>query len=152
MSGGHAAMSTVEIIDVAPRLAAVVRQPVGYAAMGDAQRKARPLLEAALRAADTVPDGPPLTIWRPLDAGLVDYAPGVFVPRAIAEAGEVSLLTLPAGQAAHLRLTGSYAGLPAAWERLFAGCAGRALAGLNWEVYTVADAEAPETDLYAMLA
>ncbi|WP_336485913.1 GyrI-like domain-containing protein [Methylobacterium nigriterrae] len=153
MIATSASMSPVRIVDVAPRLAAVVRRRVRYAEMGDAQRRARPLLEAALGAADVVPDGPPLTVWRPVDGGLVDYAPGLFVPRPIAATGEVSLLTLPAGQAAHLKLTGSYAGLPAAWERLFAGCEGRARTGLQWEVYTAAGAnpEATETDLFALL-
>ena len=141
----------VDIVDVTPRLAAVVRQQVGYGDMGDAQRKARPLLDAALRAANIAPDGPRLTVWRPLDGGLVDYAPGLFIPRPIEEVGEVSLLTLPAGRAAHLRLTGSYAGLPGAWETLFAGCAGHARAGLNWEVYASSGPDGDETDLYALL-
>jgi effector-binding domain-containing protein len=145
-------MSPVEIVDVAPRLAAVVRRRVGYAEMGDAQRRARSLLEAALRVADVVPDGPRLTVWRTLGGGLVDYAPGVLIPKPIPEAGEVSLLTLPSGRAAHLMLTGSYASLPAAWEQLFSGCAGRALAGLNWEVYTAAGSDGGETDLYTLLA
>jgi hypothetical protein len=145
-------LSPVRIIAVAARLVAVVRRSVSYAEMGDAQRRARPLLAAALRAADIVPDGPPLTVWRRLDDGRVDYAPGVFVPRAIAVAGEVSLLSLPAGQAAHLTLTGSYAGLPAAWERLFAGCEGRARTGLQWEVYKAAAADTVETELFAQLA
>lgn len=144
-------MSPVEVVVVTPRLAAVVRQQVGYAGMGDAQRRARPLLDAALRAADISPDGPRLTIWRPLAGGLVDYAPGIVIPRPIAEAGQVSLLTLPAGRASHLKLTGSYADLPTAWEQLFAGCAEHALSGLNWEVYTGADSDGPETDLYVLL-
>lgn len=147
----NAANGEVSIIDVPPRLVAVVRCPVGYAQMGDAQRRARPLLQAALRTAGCSSDGPPLTVWRPLEGGLVDYAPGVFVPRPIPVAGEVSLLTLPAGQVAHLTLAGSYAELPAAWDQLFAGCAGRALAGLNWEVYTAQGAD-PTTDLYTLLA
>lgn len=151
MISESATMSAVMIIDMVPRLAAVVRQQVGYAAMGEAQRRARPLLEAALRAANIVPDGPHLTIWRPLGGGLVDYAPGVFVPTPIVESGEVSLLTLPAGRAAHLTLTGSYASLPAAWERLFEGCAGLSIAGLNWEVYNAAGSDTSETILYALL-
>ena len=151
MSGGPS-LSPVEIVTIAPRLAAVVRRQVGVAAMRDAQRRARPLLDAALRAAGVVPEGPRLTAWRTLEGGLVDYAPGVFVSRPIAEAGEVSMLTLPDGRAAHLRLTGSYAGLQAAWELLFAACASRPRAGLNWEVYTDAGPEGGETDLYAMLA
>ena len=136
-----------------PHLVAVVRRAVGYTEMGDAQRRARPLLAAALSAADVMPNGPPLTVWRPLEGGLVDYAPGVSVARPITGTDEVSLLTLSAGRAAHLKLTGSYANLPAAWERLFVGCEGRARAGWQWEVYTAAgtDSEAAETDLFALL-
>ena len=154
MNATSVTMSPVRIIDVAPRLVAVVRRAASYAEMGSAQRRARPLLEAALRAAGVVPDGPPLTVWRPLDGGRVDYAPGVFVPRPIPAAGEVSLLTLPAGRAAHLKLTGSYASLPAAWEHLFAGCEGGARTGLRWEVYTAAgtNPDMAETDLFALLA
>ncbi|WP_162560903.1 hypothetical protein [Methylobacterium durans] len=75
MTDLSAALGPIGIVDVAPRLAAVVRQRVGYAEMGRAQRHARSLLEAALRDAGVAPDGPPLTVWRPLDGGLVDYAP-----------------------------------------------------------------------------
>lgn len=146
-------MGPVRIVDVAPRHVAVVRRSVSYAEMGDAQRRARRLVEAALHDAGVAPDGPPLTVWRSLDGGLIDYAPGVFVPRPIVEVGQVSLLTLPAGRAAHLKLTGSFLGLPAAWKRLFSGCGTRARSGLNWEIYTAsgADPDAAETDLYAML-
>ena len=144
----------VTIIGVERRFAAVVRQEVGYAEMANAQRRARKVLDARLRDAGIAPAGPALTVWRPLGAGLVDYAPGVFVATPVAGMGEVSLLTLPAGRAAHLRLSGSYENLPAAWERLFAGCEGHALAGLNWEVYTTPGAgpDAAETDLFALLA
>ncbi len=144
-------MSLVRIVEVAMRLVAVVRSPIGYAGMGDAQRRARPLLAAALRDAGIGPDGPSLTVWWPLEAGRVDYAPGVFLAPPIVETREVTLLTLPAGQAAHLTLTGSYGELPAAWERLFAGCTGRVRAGLNWEIYTVQGADAATTDLYTLL-
>lgn len=118
-----------------------------------AQRRARVALETALKAADVAPLGPHLTVWRMPSGGVMDYAPGVFVETPISGNGEVSSLTLPEGRAAHLRLTGSYAGLPDAWGRLFKGCEGRELSGLNWEIYTAPDGSGTiQTDLYALLA
>ncbi len=143
----------VEIVDVQPRLAAVVRKRVAMRDMPDAQRRARLVLETALKAADVAPLGPNLTVWRMPDGGSIDYAPGVFVAKPLEGIGEVSSFTLPEGRAAHLRLTGSYAGLPDAWGRLFKGCEGRELSGLNWEIYATSDCSAEiHTDLYTLLA
>lgn len=145
--------SPVEIVNVQPRLAAVVRKRVAMTDVPDAQRRARLALETALRAADVTPLGPNLTVWRMPDGGSIDYAPGVFVAKPLKGTGDVSTITLPEGRAAHLRLSGSYAGLPEAWSRLFKGCEGRALSGMNWEIYTTADSAAEtHTDLYALLA
>lgn len=147
-------VAEVRIVDVQPRLAAVVRGSVSFADMGQAQRAAR-------RALDALPGGraafgPRLTIWRPPEAGLVDYAPGIIVPEPIEPFGDISLFALPAGRAAHLRLRGGYEKLPGAWQRLFGACAaeGIATAGLNWEIYAPEDAGPEEAgaDLYALLA
>jgi effector-binding domain-containing protein len=143
----------VEIVDVQPRFAAVVRKRVAMADMPDAQRRARLALETALKAADVTPLGPNLTVWRMPDGGSIDYAPGVFVAKPLEGTGEVSSITLPEGRAAHLRLSGSYAGLPDAWNRLFKGCEGHKLSGLNWEIYIASDSSAETyADLYALLA
>lgn len=145
--------SPVEIVDVRPQLAAVVRKRIAMKDMPDAQRRARLTLETALKASGVTPPGPNLTIWRMPDDGLVDYAPGVFVAKPLEGMGEVSTITLPEGRAAHLRLSGSYAGLPEAWGQLFKGCEGRGLSGVNWEVYTsLASETETHTDLYALLA
>jgi effector-binding domain-containing protein len=110
-------------------------------------------LETALKAAGVTPLGPNLTVWRMPEGGFMDYAPGVFVAEPLVETSEVSSFTLPEGRAAHVRLAGSYAGLPGAWARLFKGCVGRELSGMNWEVYTAADSSGEmHTDLYALLA
>ena len=143
----------VEIVDVQPRFAAVVRKRVAMTDMPDVQRRARPALDTALKAAGVAPFGPNLTVWRMPDGGLIDYAPGVFIAKPLEGAGEVSSITLPEGRAAHLRLSGSYAGLPEAWNRLFKGCEGHELSGLNWEIYTASDSSTETlTDLYALLA
>lgn len=145
-------MTEFEIVEVEPQTVALVRQTVAFADIPKAQRDARTLLDAALKAAGIEAGGRTLTVWRPPHAGTIDYAPGSFVAQEFRASGAVSLFTLPEGRAAHLRLAGSYAGLPDAWQQLFAGCEerGLALAGLNWEVYGT-----PETggaDLYALLA
>ena len=131
------ALAPIEIVEIAPRLIAMVRRTVTFADMPQAQREARSLLDAALKAAAVEPCGPTVTVWRPPQAGAIDYTPGVFVAEAFPVPGAVSLFTLPQGRAAHLRMDGPYAGLPEAWQRLFRASAsqGLALSGLNWEVY-----------------
>ena len=77
----------------------------------------------------------------------------MFIAKPLEGTGEVSSITLPEGRAAHLRLSGSYAGLPEAWSRLFKGCEGRELSGVNWEIYTASDSSTEtHTDLYTLLA
>ena len=153
MSATEFTTSPVEIVDVQPRIAAVVRKRVAMADMSDAQHRARLALEAALKNADIAPLGPNLTVWRMPEGGSIDYAPGVFIANPLEGAGDVSTITLPEGRAAHLRLIGSYAGLPEAWSRLFKGCEGHVLSGVNWEIYTASDGAAEvNTDLYALLA
>lgn len=149
-------MSEIQILDIAPRLAAVVRKTVPLARMAEAQREARGALDAALKAANVRPHPRPLTVWRPPRDSTMDYAPGVFVSEPFEPGEGVSLFTLPKGRAAHLTLRGPYDGLPAAWRRLFDDCGARGWkpAGLNWEVYAALGTPAAdlETDLYALLA
>jgi effector-binding domain-containing protein len=146
--------SDVEIITVQPRLAAVVRKRVPFASIPETQRAARTVLLAAFESASVQPVGPWLTVWRTPQDGLIDYAPGVFVPEDTPEMNGIDLFALPQGRAAHLRLQGPYEGLPDAWGRLFAGCSAHRLAGLNWEIYSVSNGsqERIETDLYALLS
>jgi effector-binding domain-containing protein len=146
----------IAIVPVEPQLIAVIRNTVAFADLPRAQREARALLGATLREAGIEHSGRPLTVWRPPQGGMIDYAPGVFVPEGFSVSGAASLFTLPQGRAAHLRMRGSYAGLPDAWERVFSGINAEGLvpAGLNWEIYAAPDVppEEAETDLYALLA
>ncbi|MGE7157644.1 GyrI-like domain-containing protein [Methylorubrum rhodesianum] len=146
----------IEIVPIEPRLIAIVRNTVAFADLPRVQREARALLDALLKDAGIENGGGTLTVWRPPQAGMIDYAPGVFVPEGFSVSGAVSLFTLPQGRAAHLRMRGSYAGLPDAWERMFSGIKAEGLvpAGLNWEIYAAPHVppEEAETDLYALLA
>jgi effector-binding domain-containing protein len=146
--------SGLEIITVEPQLAAVMRKRVPFAGIPETQRQARAALSAAFENAGVTPVGPWLTVWRTPQGGLIDYAPGVFVPEDTREMDEIELFPLPQGRAAHLRLHGPYESLPEAWGQLFAGCNAHRLAGLNWEIYSVPDGGQAEiqTDLYAFLA
>lgn len=141
---------TTQLVEVGQQTALVVRKTVEMSGMGAAQHAARPLLDAALRDAGL--SGPRLTVWRSPQDGRIDYAPGVLIAQPLPVQGEVSLLTIPAGRAAHLCFQGGYEGLPAAWARLFGDCKkeGWRPDGLNWEVYTETT-PAPVTDLYALL-
>jgi effector-binding domain-containing protein len=156
MTATESTAAQVEIVEVEPQLIAMVLKTVAFADLPQAQREARNLLDAALRDAGIGPSGRTITVWRPPQDGMMDYAPGVFVPEGFGVSGAVSLFTLPQGRAAHLRMRGSYSGLPDAWGCLFAGIhtQGFLTAGLNWEIYAAPDVtpEEAETDLYALLA
>lgn len=142
----------IEIVQVEPRRIATVHATVPMMDLPRAQREARALLAAALTSAG-LEAGKTLTLWRPPQAGSMDYAPGVFVADEFQATGSVGVEALPEGRAAHLRMNGAYTELPGAWQRLFAECSqqGLALAGLNWEIYGASSAEGG-ADLYALLA
>src|SRR4051794_5242431 len=146
--------SGLEIIPMEPQLAAVMRKRVPFAAIPETQRQARTAVAAALDGAGVQPLGPWLTVWRTPQDGVIDYAPGVFVPADTRAMDGIELFALPQGRAAHLRLHGPYEGLPEAWGRLFEGCTAHRLAGLNWEIYSVPKGgeQKTQTDLYAHLA
>ncbi len=153
MNRAEFTISPVEIVDVEPQFAAVVRTRVAMSDMPEAQRRARLALKAALDGAEVTSLGPNMTVWRMPVGGYIDYAPGVLISKPWEETGEVGSFVLPAGRAAHLRLTGAYAGLQEAWSRLFGGCQDQTLSGLNWEIYSSPEGAAePRTDLYALLA
>lgn len=149
-------MTGTEVVQLEERSLAVVRKRVAMKDMGKAQREARALLAQTLAAAKVQPDDRAVTVWRSPEQGMIDYAPGRFLSAPVDVSGEVSLLKLPRGKAAHLRLVGSYEQLPEAWASLFRECKskGLELAGLHWEIYAPADTapENMETDLYALLA
>jgi effector-binding domain-containing protein len=88
--------------------------------------------------------------------GVIDYAPGKFVPKRFAVSRGASFVTLPGERAAHLRLQGPYSQLPQAWQHLFEECRARNLhlSGLNCEIYAPqgVPSDMPQTDLYAYLA
>jgi effector-binding domain-containing protein len=146
--------SDVEIIAVEPRLAAVMRKRVPFASIPETQRQARATLSAAFESVVVQPVGPWLTVWRTPQDGLIDYAPGVFVPEGTREMEGVELFALPQGRAAHLCLHGPFEGLPDAWGRLFESCKAHQLAGLNWEIYSVPNGSPDKirTDLYAFMS
>jgi len=143
------------IVTVERRLAAVVNAKVPMAEIPQAERTARAKLDAALPSLDVGPLGHAFTLWRPPTDGQLDMEPGVLVARSFAARGEVVPSALPAGRAAHLLLTGPYDGIPGAWNRLFAWCAGErlTLAGTNWQIYEDAGDDPAKftTSLYALL-
>ena len=99
MTATKSAPAQIEVVQVEPQLIAMVRRTVPFADMPRAQREARALLETALKAAGIEAGDRTVTVWRPPNAGMMDYAPGVFVPEGFSVSGAVSLFTLPQGRA-----------------------------------------------------
>lgn len=155
MTTENLAAAKIGIVEIEPRLAAVVRKTVPFSQIPSTQREARRALQTAFRAAGVKPTDPWLTVWQPPKNGQIDYAPGMFVAQAFDAADGITFITLPNGRAAHLQLRGPYDRLAAAWQDLFEACAAKGLetAGVNWEIYTRADGPPDdlETDLYASL-
>jgi effector-binding domain-containing protein len=146
--------SDMQVVPVAAQPTAIVRKEVLPSEMRAAQQHARALLANALKDADVSTPAQSFTMWRLGSNGKIDYAPGVFAPPSMQAAGDVALFTLPEGRAAHVKLTAGYEALPKAWQHLLESCKAQKLelAGVNWEVYTKADAGETQTDLYALLA
>lgn len=144
------------IVTVERQLTAVVKAKVPMAEIPQAERSARTKLDAAVRSLDVGPLGQAFTLWRPPTDGRLDMEPGIVVSRAFAPLGEVVPSALPAGGTAHLLLTGPYDGIPGAWNRLFAWCAGErlTLAGTNWQIYGDENDDPAKltTALHALLA
>jgi effector-binding domain-containing protein len=146
--------SDMQVVPVAAQPTAIVRKEVLPSEMRAAQQHARALLANALKDAAVSTPAQSFTMWRPAADGKIDYAPGIFVPQSVKAAGDVALFTLPEGRAAHVKLTAGYEALPKAWQHLLESCKAQKLelVGVNWEVYTKADAGETQTDLYALLA
>ncbi|MFL5096817.1 MAG: GyrI-like domain-containing protein [Xanthobacteraceae bacterium] len=144
------------IVTVERQLTAVVESKVPMAEIPQAERSARTKLDAAVRSLDVGPLGQTFTLWRPPTDGRLDMQPGIVVSRAFAPLREVVPSALPAGRTAHLLLTGPYDGIPGAWNRLFAWCAGErlTLAGTNWQIYGDENDDPAKltTSMYALLA
>ncbi|MFL5049309.1 MAG: GyrI-like domain-containing protein [Xanthobacteraceae bacterium] len=144
------------IVTVERQLTAVVESKVPMAEIPQAERSARTKLDAAVRSLDVGPLGQTFTLWRPPTDGRLDMQPGIVVSRAFAPLREVVPSALPAGRTAHLLLTGPYDGIPGAWNRLFAWCAGErlTLAGTNWQIYGDENDDPAKltTSMYAPLA
>src|SRR3954454_15974215 len=97
MKATTSAPAQIEIVQVEPQLIAMVRRTVPLADMPRAQREARTLPDAVLKVANIEAGGRTVTVWRPPQAGMMDYAPGIFVPEGFNVSGAVSLFTLPQG-------------------------------------------------------
>lgn len=138
------------IVTTERQLTAVVRAKVPFAQIPDAQKSARAALGATLPSLDAGPAGRGMTRFRTPAGGALDMEMGSIVARRFDDRGDVVLSELPAGRAAHLAMKGSFAGLPGAWQTLFAWCSREGLtpSGVNWEIYGAEQ----DADLYVLLA
>jgi hypothetical protein len=144
----------VRIVDVEAQITAVVPIIAPMGELPQAQMAARATLEEVVPALDLEPLGLSLTAWRPPSEGQLYMEPGFIVPRAFEDEGGVICSGTPAGRAAHMTLTGSFAHLGEAWQKLHAwvGEQGLKASGTNWEIYGDRE-ESPtnKTELYVLL-
>jgi effector-binding domain-containing protein len=146
-----------EIVTVERQLTAVVKAKVPFAKIPDAQREARTAVDSILPSLEAGPTGRTCTRFRTPADGLLDMEMGSIVARRFDARGGVVSSELPAGRAAHFRLSGPFDGLPGAWQTLFDWCKAErlSLSGISWEIYSDwrgADPKTLHTDLYTLLA
>lgn len=131
-----AAAYDVEVEDLAPQPAAVVRAHV-------APEDIESFLSEAFEEVATTADqqglevmGPPFGRWTPIDGGF-DVAAGFPVAGRVEARGRVEAGELPGGTVARTLHTGPYDGVGAAYAATFEWLAGHALevAGEPWESY-----------------
>jgi len=111
---------------------------------------------AAVRSA-SVPTGHNVIVYRGVGGDEFDMEMGVqILGDAPLPPGEVTIGATPAGRAAHTLHTGSYDGLPAAFDAVHAWAASEGLQFRDaaWEVYGdwTDDVTKLETDVYVLLA
>jgi hypothetical protein len=130
--------SEVTIAPVASRRLAAVRRRIPRTEIGASWGPALDQVWTFLRANPGLrDDGHNVFVYRHLGGGIMDAAFGVEVVRDFEAQGEVEPICMPEGEAASLVHVGDYAGLGVAHDRVMAGIAeaGRAQAGLFWEIY-----------------
>jgi effector-binding domain-containing protein len=130
----------VQVELVSPRLLAAVGREVAVGRVREAWRPALDQVWAFLRSQPGLrTDGHNIFVYqhpaRDGDPMHADF--GVEVTREFAGSGEVRPVRTPSGEAAVVRLLGSYDGLPQAHGAIHAWAkeSGRALAGTSWEIY-----------------
>ncbi len=138
------------IVTVERQLTAIVRAEAPFARLPDVQRAARAKLAASLPSLDVGTVGRTCTRWTPPANGVLSMEIGMIVAKSFDAEGDVVPSDLPAGRAVHFPMTGSFAGLPEAWETVFAWCRAQNLtpAAINWEIY----GGTRDADLYTLLA
>lgn len=144
-------IGTPEIVLVSPSICAVEWGEVAFAAIPQFQREARARVDAALAEQGVVKVGPEVTFSLSPKGSRIRIAAGSTIAGCFRATDSVTVQEIPGGRAAHLRLEGSYALLPAAWRTLVAWVVehGHEPAGLSWEAY--GDQSVPVTKLYTLL-
>jgi len=100
------------IVTVERRPTAIIRAEAVFAELPQIQRTARARLGAVLPSLDAGPLGAACTRWTPPVGGKLPMEIGMIVGRAFEAREGVLPSDLPAGRAAHLRMTGGFENLP----------------------------------------
>jgi len=144
----------VELIDLEPEAAAVVRAQVPLSEIADFLRSAYAEIMTALDDQDLTAAGPPFGRWQPQQDGF-DAEAGFPSTGPISPAGRVQPQTLPGGLAATAVHRGDYAGLGATYALLYSWIAdhGYVPTAQPWECYLdEPDVPEPRTQVYVPCA
>jgi effector-binding domain-containing protein len=128
---------TVKVERITSRPIAVVRRRVALGELSKVVPEACGLVWKTVKAAQVKDAGRHVAVYRDAGGGLLDIEVGVEVGEAFPGRGEVVGSAIPAGEAATVTHLGPYGKLGEAHEAIRQWCAaqGRALAGVNWEIY-----------------
>jgi effector-binding domain-containing protein len=109
----------IELVELEPRRAAVIRRTVPRTGLGAFFMEAFPRLRGAIRAQGGTPSGPPFGRYHNSDPAAFDTEAGIpFIGSFINTGGEVSVIRLPGGRAARVVHIGPYDTLSQEYPRI----------------------------------